>query len=137
MVNVNVQLPPVVATPFVQPTESLQRENKLQPAIPKAEETHAYTQMRDKEEREQVAHQSSQIIQKESTPEKQHGRSRDVNQRRDYFFASKLKLSHREVDELSVELTGISDFKHVMSVIQERYLASVSPFPTPNVNYEI
>lgn len=138
MANVNVQLPPVVTMPFQQPTESLQRENRLQPAIPKTEEAHAYTKMRDKEEREKVAHQTNQIVQKEPTAEKQEqGRSRDANQRRDFFFASKLKLSHEEVDELSVELTGISDFKRVISVIQEKYIAAVSPIPLPIVLHEI
>lgn len=137
MVNVNVQLPPVVATPFQQPTESLQRENRLQPTIPKTEEAHAYTKMRDKEDREQVAHQKSEIVQKEPTLEKQQAQSRNSSQRRDYFFASKLKLSHQEVEQLSVELVGISDFKHVMSVVQEKYIGAVSPFPLPTVNYEI
>ena len=63
MVNVNVQLPPVVAASFPHATEGLQRENQLQPAIPKTEEVHSYAKMREQHEREQVAHQSKQILQ--------------------------------------------------------------------------
>jgi len=137
MVNVNVQLPPIVAAPFPQAAETLHRQNQLQTAIPKTEETHAYAKMRSQQEREQVAHQSSQIIQKEHPDSKQQRHSGAFNQRRDFFFSSKLKLSHREMDKVSVKLEGISDYKQVISVIQAKYSDAVSPFPEPTVNYNI
>jgi len=137
MVNVNVQLPPIAAAPFPQAAETLQRQNQLQTAIPKTEETHSYSKMRSQQDREQAAHQSSQIIQKEYPNSKQQQQSGGFNQRRDFFFATKLKLSHHEMDELSVELAGISDYKKVISVIQAKYNNAVSPMPEPNVNYAI
>ncbi|MDA7746194.1 hypothetical protein N8878_02540 [Psychromonas sp.] len=137
MVNVNVQLPPVIAAPFHQSTESLQRDNALQTAIPKTEETHAYTKMRDKNEREQVAHQSHQIIQQDYAGKEKQSQSRAFNQRRDFFFATKLKLSPHDVDDMKVQLTGISDYKKVLSVIQQKYVGAVSPFPEPSVNYNV
>jgi len=137
MVNVNVQLPTVVTAPFPQAAETLQRQNQLQTAIPKAEETHSYSKMRSQQEREQVAHQSSQIIQKEYPSSKQQEQPGRFNQRRDFFFATKLKLSHHEMDELSVELAGISDYKKVISVIQEKYNNAVSPMSESNINYTI
>lgn len=137
MVNVNVQLPPIAAAPFPQAAQTLQRENQLQTAIPKTEETHSYSKIRSQQEREQVAHQSSQIIQKEYPNSKEQGQSGGFNKRRDFFFATKLKLSHHEMDHLSVELQGILDFKQVISVIQEKYNSAVSPIPEPSVNYAI
>ena len=137
MVNVNVQLPPIVAAPFPQAAETLHRQNQLQTAIPKTEETHAYAKMRSQQEREQVAHQSGQILQKDNSGSKQQRHSNGFNQRRDFFFSSKLKLSHREMDKVSVQLKGISDYKQVVSVIQAKYNDAVSPIPEPTVNYDI
>lgn len=137
MVNVNVQLPPIVAAPFPQAAETLHRQNQLQTAIPKTEETHAYAKMRSQQEREQVAHQSGQILQKDDPESKQQRHSSGFNQRRDFFFSSKLKLSHREMDKVSVQLKGISDYKQVVSVIQAKYNDAVSPIPEPTVNYDI
>ena len=137
MVNVNVQLPPIATAPFPQAAEGLRQENQLQPAIPKTEETHAYAKMRDQQEREQVAHQSSQIIQDNSKNSHQQEQSSSANQKRNFFFASKLKLSPHELDTLTVELSGISDYKQVMSVIQAKYTNAVSPIPEPVVSYSI
>lgn len=137
MVNVNVQLPPIAAAPFPMAAEGLHRENQLQPAIPKTEEAHAYAKMRDQQEREQVAHQSSQIIQDNHKGSQQQDQPTNSNQRRDFFFASKLKLSSQEADSLSVELSGISDYKQVMSVIQAKYTNAVLPIPEPVVSYSI
>lgn len=137
MVNVNVQLPPIAAAPFPQAAEGLRQENHLQSAIPKTEEAHAYAKMRDQQEREQVAHQSSQIIQDNHKGSQQQDQSTNSNQRRNFFFASKLKLSSHELDTLSVELSGISDYKQVMSVIQAKYANAVLPIPEPVVSYSI
>jgi hypothetical protein len=137
MVNVNVQLPPIVAAPFPQASEALHRENLLQPAIPKTERSHAYAKMRDHQDRENVAHQSNQIIQKESTGEKSQGQPSSFNQRRDHFFATKLKLSPFEVEKVKTQLTGITDYKGVISVIQKKYSDAVSPLPSPTVSYSV
>ena len=137
MVNVNVQLPPIVAASFPHVTEGLQRENQVQSAIPKAEEIHSYAKMREQHEREQVAHQSKQIFQNDfSAPDKEKA-VLSFNQRRDFFFASKLKLSHEEVEQLSVELEGISDYKKVMLVIEEKYNNAVSPIPAATISYDV
>jgi hypothetical protein len=137
MVNVNVQLPPLVAASFPQAAEALHRQNQLQPAIPKTEETHAYTKMRSQQEREQPEMQGYDILQKGSGQSKHQDQSTSTNQRRDFFFASKLKLSHREMDDLSVELADISDFKQAITAIQAKYNNAVSPFPDPTVDYNI
>lgn len=139
MVNVNVQLPPLLAAQVPQAAEALHRQNQLQPAIPKTEETHAYTKMRDQQNRQQLAKEQHQIVQENSDYSKQQSQSKSTNihQRRDFFFAAKLKLSHREMDDLSVELAGISDYKQVISVIQTKYNNAVSPMPEPKVNYNI
>ena len=134
MVNVNVQLPPIVAAPFPQASESLHRENLLQPAIPKTEKSHSYAKMRDQQERENVAHQSNQIIQTESGTEKgSQQQSSKFTQKRDFFFATKLKLTPHEVDQIKAQLTGISDYKEVMSVIQAKYENAVAPIPIPTI----
>ena len=138
MVNVNVQLPPIVAAPFPQASESLHRENLLQPAIPKTEKSHAYAKTREHQERENVAHQSSQIIQNESGDNGQSkGHSSGFNQRREHFFATKLQLTPQEMEQVKVELAGITDYKEVISAIQQKYSNAVSPFPEPTVDYSI
>lgn len=137
MVNVNVQLPPIVAAPFPQASETLQRENLLQPAIPKTEKSNAYAKTRDHQERENVAHQSNKIIQQEPSSGHSKRDSSTFNQRREYFFATKLKLNTHEVEQIETQLSGISDYKEVMSVIQQKYLNAVSPMPAPTVNYSI
>jgi len=138
MVNVNVQLPPIVAAPFPQAAESLQRENLLQPAIPKTEKSHAYAKMSEHQERENVAHQSSQIIQKDSGSSSQpKGQSSGFNQRREHFFATKLQLTPQEMEQVNVELAGISDYKEVISVIQKKYSEAVSPIPEPTIKYSL
>lgn len=137
MVNVNVQLPPLVAASFPQAAEALHRQNQLQTAIPKTEETHAYTKMRSQQEREQPEMQSYNILQKDSEQSKHQDQSTNTNQRRDFFFASKLKLSHKEMDNLSVELAGITDYKQAITAIQAKYNNAVSPIPDPTVDYNI
>jgi len=137
MVNVNVQLPPIVTANFPQAAETLHRENQLRPTIPKTEETHSYSKMRDHQDREQVAHQSHQIIQEQDYPPQQQQQSEGFKQRRDSFFSSKLKLSDSEMDKLDVTLAGISDYKKVMSVIQEKYNNAVSPLPDPTIHVDI
>ena len=137
MVNVNVQLPPVIAAPFPQAAEAIHRENALQPAIPKTEKSQAYTKTREHQERENVAHQSSQIIQKEPSNGQAREQSSRFSQRREQFFATKLKLSAEEVDQVEAQLTGITDYKEVISVIQKKYSEAVSPMPEPTVNYHI
>lgn len=137
MVNVNVQLPPVISAPFPQATESIQRENQLRPTIPKTEETHSYARLRENQDKEQVAHQSSQIVQKNSSESAQQQRSKGFSQRREHFFATKLKISEKEMQELPIESEQISDFKQVISVIQAKYKNSVSPIPEPEIDYKI
>jgi len=137
MVNVNVQLPPVIAAPFPQASEAIHRENTLQPAIPKTEKSQAYSKARDHQERENVAHQSSQIVQKETHHGQAQEQSSRFNQRREQFFATKLKLSPQEMDQTNPQLSGISDYKEVVSVIQKKYSDAVSPIPEPSVNYHI
>jgi len=138
MVNVNVQLPPIIAAPFPQASETLHRENSLQTAIPKTEKSHAYTKARDHQERENVAHQSSKIIQIESNAEKgSEGQSSEFTQKRDFFFATKLKLAPDEVEQIKAQLTGITDYKEVMSVIQAKYANAVAPLPDPTVDYSV
>jgi len=137
MVNVNVQLPPIAAAPFPQAAEGLRQENQLQPAIPKTEKSNAYAKMREHQERENVAHQSSQIIQKESGNGQSKGHSSGFNQRREHFFATKLKLAPHEVDQVKVQLTDITDYKEVISAIQQKYSNAVSPFPDPTVSYNV
>ena len=138
MVNVNVQLPPVVAAPFPQAAEGLHRENLLQTAIPKTEQAHAYAKMRGDQEREETAYQSKEIIQdNQQGSSQQQEQSTHSQQRRDFFFAAKLKLSPHEVEALNVELKGISDFNEVISVIQAKYKDAVSPYPQPSVSYNV
>jgi len=138
MVNVNVQLPPVVAAPFPQAAEGLHRENLLQTAIPKTEQAHAYAKIRGEQEREETAYQSREIIQdnKQGSSQQQE-QSTHSQQRRNFFFAAKLKLSPHEVEALNVELKGISDFNEVISVIQAKYKNAVSPYPQPSVSYNV
>lgn len=136
MVNVNVQLPPVVAAPFPQATETLQRENALQTAIPKTEQTHAYAKMREQQEREQMAYQSSHIIQKDTdSPQQQN--SGGFKQKRDFFFAKKLKISTSEVSNLVVEPLQKPDYQRVMSVILAKYKGAVSPIPSPSISHNV
>lgn len=137
MVNVNVQLPPIIAAPFPQASESLHRENLLQPAIPKTEKSQAYAKMREHQERESAAHQSSQIIQQEESNKQSEGQSSGFQQRREHFFATKLKLSSQELEQLNIESKEINDYKEVISVIQKKYLNAVSPLPDPTVDYNI
>jgi len=137
MVNVNVQLPPIIAAPFPQASESLHRENLLQPAIPKTEKSHAYAKMREHEERENVAHQSSEIIQKEPSKGQSKQNSSGFNQRREHFFATKLKLTPQELDQVNVQPNDITDYKEVISVIQKKYTDAVSPIAEPSINYNI
>jgi len=138
MVNVNVQLPPVVVAPFPQAAEGLHRENLLQTAIPKTEQAHAYAKIRGEQEREETAYQSREIIQdnKQGSSQQQE-QSTHSQQRRNFFFAAKLKLSPHEVEALNVELKGISDFNEVLSVIQAKYKNAVSPYPQPSVSYNV
>ncbi|RBW44919.1 hypothetical protein DS885_10755 [Psychromonas sp. B3M02] len=140
MVNVNVQLPPVVAAPFPQAAEGLHRENLLQSAIPKTEEAHAYAKIRGEQEREDTAYQSREIIQNNEQGKgssHQQEQSSHSQQRRNFFFAAKLKLLPHEVEALNVELKGITDFNEVISVIQAKYKDAVSPYPQPSVNYNV
>ena len=137
MVNVNVQLPPIIAAPFPQASESLHRENLLQTAIPKTEKSHAYAKMREHQERENVAHQSSEIIQKEPSQKQSKQSSSRFNRRREHFFAKKLKLSPQELEQVNVQPNFVVDFKEVISVIQKKYIDAVSPFPEPSVTYNI
>ena len=137
MVNVNVQLPPIVAASFSHVTEGLQHENQLQLAIPKTEKIHSYAKMREQYEREQVAHQSKQILQNDFFAPTQEKAVLSFNQRRDFFFVAKLKLSHEEVEQLSVDLEGISDYKQVMLVIEEKYYNAVSPIPAATISYDV
>lgn len=138
MVNVNVQLPPVVSAPFPQAAETLQRENQLRPTIPKTEETHAYAKMREQHGKEQIAHQSGVIVQKDASESSaQQQQSNRFNQRRDHFFATKLKFSEQQAEQLDVQLEGISDYKQVLSVIQAKYNNATSPLPDPLIDYSI
>lgn len=137
MVNVNIQLPPVISAPFPQASESIQRENQLRPTIPKTVETQSYARLREDQDREQVAHQSSQIVQKDNSESAQQQRSKSFSQRREQFFAAKLKISEQELQQLNVELEGISDFKQVLSVIQAKYNNAVSPIPDPEIDYKV
>ncbi|MEG3755471.1 hypothetical protein [Psychromonas arctica] len=138
MVNVNVQLPPVVAAPFPQAAEGLHRENLLQTAIPKTEQAHAYAKIRGEQEREETAYQSREIIQDNGQgASQQKEQSTYSQQKRDFFFAAKLKLSPHEVEALKVELEEIADFKKVMSVIQAKYHDAVSPYPQPSLSYDV
>ncbi|MDN2664551.1 hypothetical protein [Psychromonas sp. 14N.309.X.WAT.B.A12] len=138
MVNVNVQLPPVIATPFPQAAEGLHRENLLQTAIPKTEQAHAYAKIRGEQEREETAYQSREIIQdNKQGSSRQQEQSTHSQQRRNFFFAAKLKLSPHELEALDIELKGISDFNEVISVIQAKYKNAVSPYPQPSVSYNV
>jgi len=138
MVNVNVQLPPIIAAPFPQASESLHRENLLQPAIPKTEKSAAYAKMRDHQERETAAYQSSQIIQKDGKKgQQQNERSSRFAQRRDYFFAKKLKLPANEVKNLTVEPMNTTSYQEIRNVIEKKYLNAVSPMPVSSIFHSI
>lgn len=138
MANVNVQLPPVIAMPFQPSTESLQRENLLKPAIPKAENVSAYAKIRDGQAREHVAEQAEQFIQKDLSKAKPlANQSVLLNQKRDFFFASKLKLAGNKTQLLSVQSTEPYDYKKIIEVIQARYLNAVSPIPIATISCNV
>lgn len=135
---VNAKLSPVATMSSHQPLENLKHTNLLPLAIPQTEDMNTYNKMREGKEREQVAEQSHQITSKVFMDEKQQEEKMGYfHQRRDFFFASKLKLSHHEVEKLSVELVGISDYKQVMSIIEKKYLNAVSPISLPSLSDDI
>ena len=138
MVNVNVQLPPVISMPFQPATESLQRENLRKPIISKTENVSAYVKMRDGQTREQVADQAEHFIQKDlSQPKPSQNQSILLNHKREFFFASKLKLAANEDQLPSDQSPELFDYKKIVSVIQEKYLNAVSPLPSATVSCNV
>ncbi|WP_028864689.1 hypothetical protein [Psychromonas aquimarina] len=139
MVNINAHLPPAVAAAFHPPTESLQRDNIIKPVIPKTEIISSYTKLREDESRTQFSDQARGILQNEEEQKTDSDEQQESSpqRRRSQFFARRSELSGYEAENGDGQLTGISDFKLVMSVIQARYKDAVSPLPDPTVSYAI
>ena len=134
MANINAHLPSSIAASFHPPTENLQHDNLVKPAIPKTEIISSYTKLRDQESLNFSASARNFIQDGNKQADSKTG-SKASQQRRSYFFARRGRIS--ESENAAVSLTSIDDFKEVLTVIQARYKNAVSPLIEPVINYEI
>jgi len=136
MVNINTALPASIATPFHPPTEALHHDNLIKPVIPQTEIITSYAKMREDEERERFSEQSRHIIQDESESLTDAGEQTQqqttAKQRRLQFFS---KRHQEESNNESKALEVDNDFKLAFSVIEDKYMRSVTPIPEPTVDY--